>query len=347
MERQGGRWSRRQFVAGAGAAGLGLLAGCGRLPWQAAPAARVHRVGVLSTAAGELNLPPPPGANANYDALVQGLREYGYVEGQNLSIEYRSTSQGEWQVREFAAELARLPVDVIVAGAGASLPAKQATDTVPIVFATGPDPVALGLVPSIARPEGNVTGITVGVQGASLVGKRLELLKAAVPTLSRVAVLEDANDVPPAPILASREAAAQTLGVDLVPMNVRSAEGLASAFNRVVQAHADGLLNMDATVFRSSRAQVTALMLTHRLPSIAGARESAEAGGLMSYGSNLNAALRRAAYYVNRILTGTRPADLPVEQAMTFDFVVNMKTAQALGITFPNEILLQVTEVIQ
>src|SRR5262249_14069277 len=199
----------------------------------------------------------------------------------------------------------------------------------------------------LARPGGKVTGVPADVQGDTLVGKRLELLKAAVPSLSRVAVLEDANVGRPGSTLAAREAAAQALRLELLLMNTRSPEDLASDFERVTQAHADGLLYIQAPVFRLDLAQIPALALTHRLPSISGGREFAAADGLMSYGPSLNAAFHRAAYYVARILKGPKPADLPVEQPREFEFIINLKTAQALGLTIPEHVLLQATEVIQ
>jgi putative ABC transport system substrate-binding protein len=329
-----------------GASSFVLLAGCGRLPF-AQPPPTVYRVGYLSTSSSDATDLPAPGANPYLDAFRQGLREHGYVEGQNLAIEYRSTLQGQARIREFAAELVRLPVDVIVAGAGASVPAKEATETVPIVFVTGGDPVALGLVASLARPGGNVTGLPVDIQGGPLQEKRLELLKGAAPGLSRVAVIEDERIVLPAPALASQEAAAQALGLQLRPVRLQSPDELSSAFELAVQAHVDGLWLREGPLFRLSRAEIAELALKHRLPSIGATREFAQAGGLMSYGPGFAAALRRAAYYVDRILKGAKPADLPVEQPMTFDFVVNLKTARELGITFPNEIMLQVTDVIQ
>src|SRR5581483_9481811 len=180
--------TRRQFVRGAGAAGLGLVAGCGRLPWQAPEPARIVRVGYLLNRPPESATLPEPGTEATFDALREGLREYGYIEGQNLSIEYRATLEGE-RLREYAAELVRLPVNVIIASPPAAVAARQVTETIPIVLAGGGDPVAVGLVESLARPGGNVTGIPAEVRGG-LQGKRLELLKLAAPGLSRVGVLQ-------------------------------------------------------------------------------------------------------------------------------------------------------------
>jgi putative ABC transport system substrate-binding protein len=341
-----GTLSRRRFVVGAGAAGLGLLGGCGRWPWQAEAPAKVYRIGWLISGPAESTSPPAPGASPNHDAFRQGLADYGYVVGQNVAIEYRATDQGLERLRELAAELVGLPTDVIVASATAAVAAKQATDTIPIVFWGGGDPVVLGLVPSLAYPGGNVTGVSADVQGA-LIGKRLELLKEAAPGIARVGILVDANTTMRVLNMQAAAAAAGALGLELQVLGVRSSDDLVGAFEMAVQAHVDGLLFVATALLAPNHAQIAELALRHRLPTISQAREVAEAGGLMAYGASLPALSRRGAYYVDRILRGAKPADLPVEQPMTFDFVVNLKTARELGITFPNEIMLQVTDVIQ
>ena len=346
MERRGSRLSRRNFVACAGAVGLGLAAGCGRWPGPGQQAAKTYRIGRLTSAPAESTSPPPPGANAIEDAFRLGLAGYGYVEGQNLAIEYRATNEGLVRLRELADELARLPVDVIVASATAAGAAKQATETVPIVFWGGGDPVALGLVQSLARPGGNVTGVPADVQGA-LTGKRLELLKAAAPGIARVGILLDSNTTLPLFNMQAAFAAARALGLELHLLGVRSPDDLAGAFETAAQARVDSLLFVATGPLSPNYAQIAELALRHRLPTISQDGEVAQAGALMAYGPSFPALSRRGAYYVDRILKGAKPADLPIEQPMTFDFVVNMKTAQALGITFPNEIMLQVTEVIE
>jgi putative ABC transport system substrate-binding protein len=344
--------SRRAFVQGAGVAGLGFLAGCGRLPVQVQPqsqqSSEVHRIGYLATGPNDSTAAPAPGTNASFDAFLQGLREYGYVEGQNLVIEYRASVQGEERLRELADELVRLPVDLILAmPAIAAVTAQKVTTALPIVFAAGIDPVALGLVASLAHPGGNVTGVPAEVQDGSLFGKRLELLKDVVPGLLRVAVLGSVNLLTPEPALAPVDVAAQALGLQVQRLAIRTADELPSAFETAAQSHADGLLNRESGLLARHRAEIADLALKHRLPSISLFREFAEAGGLMSYGPSITGLTRRAAYYVDRILKGAKPADLPVEQPTTFDFVLNLKTAQALGLTIPEHVLLQATEVIQ
>jgi putative tryptophan/tyrosine transport system substrate-binding protein len=333
------RLSRRQFVGGAGAAGLGLLAGCGRLPGQAQPPAQVPRIGVLFVVSQATLL----------DRLAffrQGLRELGYVEGQNIDLEVRS-AEGEYErLPALADELVRVPVDVIVTETlPAAEAAQRATATIPIVMATSTDPVTTGFVTSLARPGRNVTGLSM--MAPVLAAKQLELLKATVPTLSQVAVLWNPINVASAPQLREVEAAAAALAVRLQPVEVRSPNELEGAFATMTQQQADGLIVLlDATLF-DHLARVVDLAVKSHLPTVYGLRGYVEAGGLMSYSANISQLYHRAAYYVDRILKGTKPADLPVEQPMTFEFVVNMKTARELGITFPNEIMLQVTEVIQ
>jgi putative ABC transport system substrate-binding protein len=276
----------------------------------------------------------------------QGLRELGYVEGQHIEFEVR-TAEGDYRrLPALAAELVRLPVDVIVTETVPSAEAaQQATATIPIVMATIVDPVATGVVASLARPGGNVTGLSM--MAPVLAAKQLELLKETVPGLSQVAVLWNPINAGTAPQLREVEAAASVLAVRLQPLEVRSPNELEDAFVAMTQQQADGLiLLLDATL-TDHRARLVDLAAKSHLPAVYGLRDYVEAGGLMSYSASISQMYRRAAYYVDRILRGAKPADLPVEQPMTFDFVVNMKTAQALGITFPNEIMLQVTEVIQ
>lgn len=340
--------SRRRFVQSMGAVGLGLVAGCG-LPVAQPATSKVYRIGFLSNGASEFS--GTPAASAPLDALRQGLRVYGYVEGQNLSLTSRSTPQGESRLGELAAELVGLPVDVLLVagvggGAGPALAAKQATRTVPIVLVGGGDPVALGLVASLARPGGNVTGVSADIQGG-LFDKRLELLKDAAPGLTRVAVLEDATLAASGPVLASRAAAAQALGLQLAPVLVGSPTELDSAFERAAQAHADGLLVVEQPSLTPIRTRIASLALSYQLPSMGQFREFAGDGGLMAYGPLLPALYRHVASYVDRLFKGASPADLPVEQPREFDLAINFKTAHALGLTTPPSVLLQATEVIQ
>ncbi len=330
--------SRRRFVQGAGLAGLGLLAGCGRLPGQAPPQAAVPRIGVLSTAADPAD---PPN-----EALRQGLRELGYVEGQNLIQEWRYPTGGVDQLAAAAAELVRLPVDLIVSqGTAPNRAARDATSTIPIVMTNGADPVKAGLVDSLAHPGGNVTGLAS--LSALLSGKRLEMLKAAVPGLTRVVMLWTPTIADRADEFAESEAAARTLGLALQAVAMHDDGDLEPALDAVAQARAEAIFVQDNLVTRRSRARIAAFAIERRLPAISIRREFVEAGILMCYGPDYATMFRRAAYYVDRILKGTKPADLPVEQPREFDFVINLKTAQALSLTIPQHVLLQATEIIQ
>jgi putative ABC transport system substrate-binding protein len=276
------------------------------------------------------------------------MSDLGYIEGQNLHIEVREAEGQPARLPALAAELTNSSVDVIVAGAStpAAQAAHQATRTIPIVMTGVGDPVAAGLVASLARPGGNVTGLSDLAVGLS--GKRLELLKETVPGASRVAALGNPDNAASAADWRATQEAARTLGLDVWSVDVRSADDLPGAFETIARERPDGLLMLaDPLLGVSTTTQLAHLVARSRLPTIHRSRLDADAGALMSYGPNYPALARRGAYYVDRILKGAKPADLPVEQPMTFDFVVNMKTAQALGITFPNEIMLQVTEVVQ
>jgi putative tryptophan/tyrosine transport system substrate-binding protein len=336
------RWSRRRLVQGAGVAGLGLLAGCGRLPGQA-QAPRVPSVGYLAPGFGESPGSPQAATAEELDAFRQGLTALGYTEGHNLVIEYRYAGDSEAELREAAAELVRLPVDVIVTtGNAATLAARAVTSTIPIVFRNAGDPVGAGLVASLAHPGGNVTGLAnINV---ALGGKRLELLAQVVPGLRRVALFRD----PRASASAVQEvqAAAQTLGLQLLLFEIREVAALVEAFDAASAEHADGLLLSGANLTRS-RQQIVRLAASHRLPTLYPDGQAVREGGLMSYGARLLELHRRAAYYVDRILKGDKPGSLPVEQPREFDFVINLRTAQALGLTIPHHVLLQATEVIQ
>ena len=331
-------YTRRHFVQGVGVVGLGLLAGCG-LPGQAPPLPKVHRLGYLSNN-------NPASEAPTIEAFRQGLREMGYIEGQNLVIDWRFAENQPEQLSELATDLVRLPVDLIVAVATPAIVAAQhATSTIPIVFPTAGDPVGLGLVASLARPGGNVTGLAN--LAPELNGKRLELLKEIVPGLARVAYLW----VPSVPAEASSkrhaDAAAQALGLHLLALAVESPDDLNEAFEAVSRARAQGLMMAPNPVVNSQRARIVEYAARSRLPAAYPDTRFPMVGGLISYGANPAALHRRAAYYVDRILRGANPADLPVEQPMVFDFVINLQTAQALGLTIPPHVLLQATEVIQ
>jgi putative tryptophan/tyrosine transport system substrate-binding protein len=335
------RLSRRELVQGLGAvgvsaAGLVLGTGCGPLPGQAPLSAKVFRIGFLAGGLG----------GGGIEAFQQGLRELGYVEGQNLNIEYRFTDGSQDQFQLLAADLVSLKVDVIVAVARGALAAKNATTTIPVVMTGMNDPVGSGIVASLRRPGGNVTGLSL--MSAQLGGKRLQLLKEVIPSASRIAVLW--NNATPAlmvTIIREIEAAARILGVHLIPLPVQQPEDLENAFESATMEHADALITVADTITATHRTRIVQLAATSHLPAVYDLRGFADVGGLMSYGADIRYNFHRVAYYVDRILKGANPADLPIEQPMRFEFVVNMKTAQALSITFPHEILLQVTEVIQ
>jgi putative tryptophan/tyrosine transport system substrate-binding protein len=336
------RWySRRQVVQGAGAVGLGLLAGCGRLPGQAPSptAVRVPRLGFLRGS-------DPTAQAQNVDLFRQALADRGYVEGQNLAIEYRWGEGSDARLAEPAAELARLPVDLfVVPSVTVARIVREATTTVPIVLAgTGGDPVTAGLAASYARPGGNVTGVTN--LGLALTGKRLQLLKETVPSVSRVAVFWDTPTYGPFPVEDwSRDA--QAVGVQLHPMALRGPEELDGAFEAAVWEGADSLLVSGGPLGNAHRAPIIQRAARLRWPAIYHQRQFVDEGGLLVYAASLADLWRRAVVYVDKILKGATPADLPIEQPQRFDFVINAKTAQALGLTIPHHVLLQATEILQ
>jgi putative tryptophan/tyrosine transport system substrate-binding protein len=332
--------SRRQLVQSAGAIGLGLLAGCGRLPGQGQPPApaRVPRIGYLA-------LSRAPGYA---EAFQRGLAALGYVEGQNIITEYRfGVSEGRLTpLQELAAELVSLPVDVIVGAQGDAVSAaRAATTTIPIIMLTSGDPLAAGTVPSLARPGGNVTGLSM-LTGA-LAAKRLDLLKQALPSLSRVAALLEPSDIMRRSELRPTQDAADALAIEVQPVEVGAPTELEPAFAAMSGQGIEALVVFSHGFAIAHRAQITALAAAHRLPAIYGVRVMAASGGLMVYGPPVPDAYYRAATYVDKILKGAKPGDLPIEQPMRFDFVINLKTAQALGLTIPHHVLLQATEVIQ
>jgi putative ABC transport system substrate-binding protein len=335
------RLSRRQFVLDAGAASATLLAGCGRLPFPGqSPAPKVPTIGWLSVESADPA--DERSAVANLEAFRQGLAALGYVEGQNVILETRHR-QGEAGLREAAADLVRLPVDVIVTSANqATLAAKAATSTIPIIFTSSGAPVGMGLVASLARPGGNITGLAN--LNPELSGKRLELLAQVVPGLRRVAFLWD--PLSPASNVQDMEAATQALGLRLQLLEIRDIADYEAAFAAAGAEQADALITAGGFNVRNS-ARVISLAARWRLPAMYISSRAVRDGGLMAYGTNQLDLRRRAATYVDKILKGTPPADLPVEQPMTFELVVNMKTARELGITFPHEVALQITEVIE
>jgi ABC-type uncharacterized transport system substrate-binding protein len=276
-------------------------------------------------------------------AFVQRLRELGWVEGRNVAIEYRWAEARSERFPEIAAEFVQFKVDVIVTGGNAAVAVKQATSVVPIVFVLG-DPVGTGLVASLARPGGNVTGLTN--QQPDLAGKRLEILREVVPSLHRFAILANV-DYPFAVLeMAEVQAAGGTLRLDVANFEIRRAEDIAPAFE-ALKGRADALYVVNDALTVTNRIRINTLALAARLPTMHGTREVVEAGGLMSYGPNFTDLFRRAANYVDKILHGTKPADIPVERPTKFDLVINLTTAKALGLTIPEAFLSRADEVIE
>jgi ABC-type uncharacterized transport system substrate-binding protein len=306
---------------------------------QAQQPTQIPRIGFLGGAA--------PSANADRrEAFRQRMRELGYVEGKNILLEYRYAEGKLDRLPALAAELARLKVDVIVTGGGgATRAAKEATNTIPIVMAQVPDPIADGFVASLARPGGNITGLSA--LGPELSGKRLELLKETVPKLSRVAVLGTSTTPGNAQQLREVELAAEALKVKLQFLDVLDPKDIETAFRAASKGHAEGVLVLSASVFVSRRTQVLDLAQKSRLPAIYYGPEFVEAGGLMSYGVNDTDLYRRAAAYVDKILKGTKPADLPVEQPTKFEFIINLKAAKQIGLTIPPNVLARADKVIK
>ena len=318
----------------AAALALGLLAAPPTAPAQPAPP-KVARIGLLGDVPSFL-----------YDAFRQGLQELGYVEGQNIVIEHRFPEFRYERLPGLAAELVRLNVDVIVAASPpATEAAKLATRTIPIVFTVSGDPVAEGFVASLARPAGNLTGLAT--IGPELVGKQLQMLRTVVPKVSRVALLK--NPTQPTHARAARQAedAGRALGMQVQVLDARTPSEIEAAFASMSSQRAGGVLMLRDAVFRAQGAQIVALAARNRLPAMYGLREQAEIGGLISYGASVPHLFQRAATYVDKILKGAKPADLPVEQPTTLELVVNLKTAKALGLTIPPSLLGQADHVIQ
>jgi len=295
---------------------------------------------------GFLSANSRPAMSARTEAFRKGLRELGYVERENLSIEYRFADGRFDQLPTLAAELVRLKVRVIVTeGTTATRFAKEATSTIPIVMAQDPDPVGTGFVGSLSRPGGNITGLSN--LRPELSGKRLELLKEAVPRLARVAVLGTAATPGTTQTLKETELAAGAFGVQLHYLEVAGPKDIDTAFRTASSARADAVLVLASPVLLSQRAQVTELALKSRLPAIYYTVEFVHGGGLMSYGVNAIDLFRRSASYVDKILKGAKPADLPVEQPTKFELVINLKTAKALGLTIPPSLLQRADQVIE
>jgi len=318
---------------------LALVMVSAPLPSEAQQPVRVPRVGILL-----LDVMQIP-AHA-YEAFRQGLGDLGYIEGQNIVIERRHAEGRNERLPELAAELVQIKVDVIVTqGTAASLAAKQATTTIPVVFIAVGDPVGSGVVASLARPGGNITGLT-NIPW-ELDGKRLELLKDAMPKVRRVAVLWDPDFSPHVEWLKALKISAQALRLELQPVGFRGPADFAGAFAAMRRGGAGALLIMGHPFTIAHAARLAELAARNRLPAISPFREFAQADGFMAYGASLSGMYRRAATHVDKILKGAKPADLPVEQAMRFELVINLKTAKALGLTIPQSVLIRADQVIQ
>jgi putative ABC transport system substrate-binding protein len=320
------------------------LAACGVAAFAQQPK-KVPRLGYLSSgdAASE---------STRSEGIRLALRERGYIEGQNIATEYRYADRKPDRNHELAAELVRLKVDVILVVGGDEWirAAMNATKTMPIVMAgTGADPVEAGLVESLARPGGNVTGITL--LNRELAGKRLELFKEAVPKLARVAVLyvsaNPGSVIDVKEVLSVLSVAARALRLTLQPWEVRSADDFDRFFAAMSKQRPDGLYVLTGPLMFANQKRIAGFALKSRLPSVYGRREAVEAGGLMSYGADAAESYRRVAYYVDRILKGAKPADLPVEQPTKFELVINLKTAKQIGLTIPSDVLARATKLIK
>ncbi len=303
---------------------------------EAQEGVKVPRIGYLS----------PDSDTPLLNAFRQGLRDLGWVEGKNIAIEVRSAEGKYERLPELAAELIRLKVDVIVASTTpVAVVAKHATATIPIVIQFVADPIGSGLVPSLAHPGGNITGWTH--LGRELRGKYVELLKAALPGSTRIGVLWNPGNPIHGPSLKDAEAAAQTLKVQLQPVGVQDPKELESAFSALARKHVEGLVVLPDGMFLAQGDRIIALAARSRLPAMYGMTELAKAGGLMGYGVNFPDMYRHGASFVDRILKGARPGDLPIEQPTKFELAINLKTAKALGLTIPQSVLIRADEVIQ
>jgi putative ABC transport system substrate-binding protein len=307
-------------------------------------AARAQQPGKLPTI-GFLGANNATFERASTDAFVQRLRELGWIENRTVAIEYRWAEGRDERFAEIAAEFIRLKVDVILTYATpSSIAAKKATAAIPIVFAAAGDPVGTGLVASLARPGGNITGLSI--QQTDLASKRLEILREVLPGLRTVAILFDVGSPNTVLEMGEARAAARTLDLAVVTSEVQRAEDIAPAFD-ALKGRADALYVCSSPILTTNRIRVNSLALGVRLPTMCGLREYTVAGGLMSYGPNIPSLFRRAAEYVDKILRGAKPSDLPVEQPTKFDFIINLTTAKILGLEIPPTLLARADEVIE
>jgi putative ABC transport system substrate-binding protein len=321
---------RRDFVKLAG----------GAIAWPLAARAQQAPLPII----GFLGASTAPNWTQWSTAFVQGLRDLGWIEGRTVNVEYRWADGRSERVAEIAAEFARLKVDVIVTVGGAVPAATKAAGRIPIVFALAVDPVGGGLVASLARPGGNVTGLSI--QSPDLVGKRFELLRELLPSLRRVAIIGNASSIGFASEIAEAQTAARMLGLEVDALEIRSAEDIAPAFTRL-RGDVQALYSCPDYLVNAHHARINTLALGARLPTLHSFRDYLGAGGLMSYGANNTELFRRSAYYVDRILRGAKPADLPVQQPTKFELVFNLTTAKALGLTIPPSLLARADEVLE
>jgi putative ABC transport system substrate-binding protein len=307
-------------------------------------AARAQQLAMQPTV-GFLGTGTPSAQGKWTAAFVQRLRELGWIEGRTVAIEYRWAEGRSERYAEFAAEFVRLKVDVIVTVASPAIAARQATSTIPIVFAMAVDPVGSGMVASLARPGGNVTGLSI--QSSDLAGKRIDLLREVLPGLHRLAIIANIGSPGGAVLeIAEAQAAAHKLGLEVITLEIRRAEEIAPAFG-TLQSGVQALYVCPDPLINANHARINTLALGARLPTIHPFRDYLGAGGFMSYGANNADLFRRAGDYVDKILRGAKPGDLPVEQPTKFDLVINLTTAKALGLTIPESFLLRADELIE
>jgi ABC-type uncharacterized transport system substrate-binding protein len=319
---------------------LALCLALAPLAVEAQQPGKVYRIGVLTNKASD------PAEARLWQAFRSGLRERGWIEGQNILIEFRAAEGNTARLPELAADLVRLKVDLIVARSSTFVQAaKEATASIPIVFLIHADPVGTGHVTSLARPGGNVTGLTAMM--TDLAPKELELLISAVPVAKRIAVLWNPDTPSHTPALKAVEEAGRTLRVQVQAVGARTAAELEGAFTAMARARAQAVLVLGNPLFLGERQRVAELAIKRRLPTVFNLKDNVDAGGLMSYSPNYDDLYQRGAIYVDKILKGSKPADLPVEQATKFELVINLKTAKALGLTIPQSLLQRADEVIQ
>lgn len=328
---------RREFITLFGGA---AAAAWSRSAWAQQPTRRVYRVGYLAIGSREQTL-------HLIKAFEEGLRSLGHRSGENVVVAYRFADSEMERLPTLAADLVRLGVDIIITGNNdATVAAMKATTTIPIVMANGAGPVSAGLVASLARPGGNVTGFS-SEPGDDIYGKRLELLKETLPNLSRVGILLNPDNAPNQSRLTSIREATQALGLTPVPTEARRPDALEQALAVMVRERAQALLVLSDGVLFNSRGQIAGMAVRNRLPAISAVREYAEAGFFLSYGPDLPDQFRRSAVFVDKILRGAKPADLPVEQPTKFELVMNLKTAKALGLNVSASMLARADEVIE